>query len=564
MSYLVLSRKYRPQRFQEVVAQDHVTRTLKHALEADRLAHAILFTGPRGTGKTTVARILAKAVNCDSGPTATPCNQCQSCNEITAGSSADVYEIDGASNNSVDQVRELRDNAVYKPAYSRSKIYIIDEVHMLSVSAFNALLKILEEPPDHVLFFFATTEPRKIPITILSRCQRHDLRRIASAAIVDQMAALCAKEKVEVPEATLRLIAKEADGSMRDALSLLDQVIVLGGDKIDHHEVVELLGVVDHTTTEAMADDLIAGRSQALLACIDEIYAHGQDIYGAFADLTAQIRRLLVIKLVPEPEKILDISEAERAELQAKVETVSAPWLQTLFEQLTQAEPAVRLAKHPRLTLEMVMLKLAQAKPVLPIDTLIDKIDCLRQSVADALSAVAATDSDDMSVSVSPATPDAAPAQSPVQAPTAAAQSARGDEENAAAPFSHEPGNLTATWGEIKTRVAEAKPSLAASLKNVAIAQTGPRELTLEIKGSDFSRARVASKTSLALIAKAANIVLGGQWHLKLNRKTSPSPEHKAQAQRKKSAASGHPLVNEALTIFEGEVIDVITQEEKR
>jgi DNA polymerase-3 subunit gamma/tau len=561
MPYLVLSRKYRPQRFEEVVAQDHVTQTLKHALEADRLAHAILFTGPRGTGKTTVARILAKAVNCDSGPTATPCNQCRACSEITNGSSADVFEIDGASNNSVDQVRELRDNAVYKPAYSRFKIYIIDEVHMLSVSAFNALLKILEEPPAHVLFFFATTEPRKIPITILSRCQRHDMRRIAAAAIVEQMTALCAKEQVIVPEPTLRLIAKEADGSMRDALSLLDQVIVLGGDQIDHHLVVDLLGVVDHATTEAMADDLIVGNGQAILAKINEIYTHGQDIYGAYADLTAYIRRLLVAKLVPEPDKILDITEAERREMQAKVENVSAALLQSLFEQLTQAEPSVRMAKQPRLTLEMVLLKLVQTRPVLPIDTLIDKIDRLRQSFADALEAGGATGPDDPNMVAPRPEPASIEKITPDRTVDQPAENNQASKEPA-----DMSGKLSAAWDKIQAVVAESKPSLAASLSQVGILQTGPNELTLEINGSDFSRVRVANKINLAIIGKAVNTVLGDRWHLKLKNETSPSSNRvpKRQVQRKRSAATSHPLINEAVTIFEGEVIDVITQKEKR
>ncbi|MBL0713757.1 MAG: DNA polymerase III subunit gamma/tau [Desulfosarcina sp.] len=225
MGYLVLARKYRPQSFEEVVGQVHVTQTLANAIRHQRVAHAILFSGPRGTGKTSVARILAKAMNCMQGATPSPCNQCRSCIEITNGSAADVFEIDGASNNSVDQVRELRENVKYMPAYSPHKIYIIDEVHMLSTAAFNALLKTLEEPPPHVIFLFATTEAHKIPITILSRCQRYDFRRVDFDKLVGHMARLCQKEDIVLPEESLATIAREAGGSIRDALSLLDQVM---------------------------------------------------------------------------------------------------------------------------------------------------------------------------------------------------------------------------------------------------------------------------------------------------------------------------------------------------
>ena len=211
MSYLVLARKYRPQTFEEVIGQDHITRTLANAISSDRVAHAILFSGPRGTGKTTVARILAKTMNCKKGPAPIPCNECRSCKEITSGRAVDVYEIDGASNNSVDQIRELRENVRYMPAHSLYKIYIIDEVHMLSKSAFNALLKTLEEPPSHVMFIFATTEPNKIPITILSRCQRHDFRRISLESISKHMSLLCSKEGKDIKNESLELIAREAD-----------------------------------------------------------------------------------------------------------------------------------------------------------------------------------------------------------------------------------------------------------------------------------------------------------------------------------------------------------------
>ncbi|MBF0469458.1 MAG: DNA polymerase III subunit gamma/tau, partial [Desulfamplus sp.] len=246
MSYKVLALKYRPQNFQNVIGQEHVTTTLSNAISSNRVAHAILFTGPRGTGKTTIARILAKAMNCEQGPTPTPCNICRSCKSITSGNASDVFEIDGASNNSVDQIRELRANVTYMPTSSKFKIYIIDEVHMLSIAAFNALLKTLEEPPEHVIFIFATTESHKIPITILSRCQRHDLGRLKLDQISDHLQELCKKENFIVSRESTDLVASEADGSMRDSLSLLDRILSSSPSKeISHDSILNNLGIID-------------------------------------------------------------------------------------------------------------------------------------------------------------------------------------------------------------------------------------------------------------------------------------------------------------------------------
>jgi DNA polymerase-3 subunit gamma/tau len=271
MSYLVLARKYRPQSFEQVVAQAHITLTLSNAISADRVAHAILFSGPRGTGKTTVARILAKAMNCKNGPTPSPCNECSSCKEITDGHAVDVYEIDGASNNSVDQVRELRENLKYMPAGSLYKIYIIDEVHMLSTPAFNALLKTLEEPPAHVMFIFATTEPQKIPITILSRCQRHDFKRINLESISSHLAFICSREDFDINDDSLEIIAREAGGSMRDAISLLDQVMSCSQESITHEQLLDILGVIDRKFLFGLSDAILRGELTTALDVLDDI-----------------------------------------------------------------------------------------------------------------------------------------------------------------------------------------------------------------------------------------------------------------------------------------------------
>jgi len=331
VSYLVLARKYRPQTFETVVGQAHVTQTLMHSIAADRVAHAILFAGPRGTGKTTVARILAKAMNCEKGPTAQPCNTCRSCREITADSSADVFEIDGASNNSVDQIRQLRDNIVFMPNNSRYKIYIIDEVHMLSLSAFNALLKTLEEPPPHVLFLFATTEIQKIPITILSRCQRHDLRRIDHDSIVNHLVLLCKKEKIDILPESLSLIARQADGSMRDALSLLDQVMSGSEGTVRHEFVLDILGCVDRSAIADLGDALISGDIRRMLAKIDEIYINGQDLHRVYNDLLTYLRDMMVVKVATAPGKLIDLSETEIRALASQAEKVSEAHLAWLF-----------------------------------------------------------------------------------------------------------------------------------------------------------------------------------------------------------------------------------------
>ena len=377
MTYLVLARKYRPQTFEEVVGQEHVTRTLKNAISGNRVAHAILFSGPRGTGKTTIARILAKAVNCESGPTPTPCNACRSCQDITAGRGVDVFEIDGASNNSVDQVRELRDNSRYMPAHSRYKIYIIDEVHMLSIAAFNALLKTLEEPPAHVLFFFATTEAHKIPITILSRCQHHDLRRIESAAISQHMEALCRQEAVSISSGNLWAIARESGGSMRDALSLLDQVLASRDGQIDDEYVMNLLGGMDRQVLYDLSEATFARDISRTVALIDAVFKKGQDLKRFYADLLLHFRYLMLVKMDARPDMLVDLPPNEIETLARQVKGVSIAFIDQVFTLLFNAEPSVRHASQPRLAIEMAFFKIQQITPALPIDLLIEQLDRL-------------------------------------------------------------------------------------------------------------------------------------------------------------------------------------------
>ncbi|MDP9098671.1 MAG: DNA polymerase III subunit gamma/tau, partial [Verrucomicrobiota bacterium] len=360
MSYQVFARKYRPQTFDDLVGQTHVTRTLKNAVEQNRLAHAYLFVGPRGIGKTSTARILAKALNCVNGPTVTPCGVCDSCKEITAGNSLDVLEIDGASNNGVEQVRELRDNVRYAPSKGHFKIYIIDEVHMLTSAAFNALLKTLEEPPPHVKFVFATTEIRKVPITVLSRCQRFDLRRISIAELTGLFARISTQEGVTAEPAALDLIARAADGSARDGLSLLDQAIAQAGSDgpVTAADTTDMLGLADRSSIFELIEAIIAGQTEAALTITDRAHQRGADlgvILGDLLDLTHTLTRLKTVSGLADGA---DLPEMERIRGAGLAARLGVPVLGRLWQMLLKGTQEVEAASDRRAAAEMVLIRL--------------------------------------------------------------------------------------------------------------------------------------------------------------------------------------------------------------
>ncbi len=383
MSYRVLALKYRPQTFQDVIGQTHVTQTLSNAILSGRVAHAILFSGPRGTGKTSIARILAKAMNCDDGPTPSPCNKCKSCIEITAGNATDVFEVDGASNNSVDQIRELRENVTYLPISSPRKIYIIDEVHMLSTAAFNALLKTLEEPPEHVLFIFATTEPHKIPITILSRCQRHNLGRIGLTEIANHLEWLASQEGFKISRESASLIASEADGSMRDSLSLLDRVISSSSDvDISHDHILNNLGIIDKKILLDMASAIFRADGVQILQTISQVRDLGFDLKKIYAGLVELFRNILVVKLCPDSSSFSDISAHDREQLSAMTVPGTHAYLSQMLTLLLKEEQLIRFSTHTRTALETILLQLIQIRPGTDMDAIITRLDALARNVA--------------------------------------------------------------------------------------------------------------------------------------------------------------------------------------
>ena len=558
MAYLVLARKYRPQTFDEVVGQEHVTRTLKNAISGGRVAHAILFSGPRGTGKTTIARILAKAVNCESGPTPIPCNACRSCKDITAGRGVDVFEIDGASNNSVDQVRELRDNSRYMPAHSRFKIYIIDEVHMLSIAAFNALLKTLEEPPAHVLFFFATTEAHKIPITILSRCQRHDLRRIDIAAISQQMEALCRHEAVSISPGNLWTIARESGGSMRDALSLLDQILACRDGQVDDEYVMNLLGGMDRQVLFDLSEATFTRDISRTLAAIDTVYKNGQDLKRFYADLLMHFRHLMLIKMNARTDRLVDLSPNEIETLARQVEGVPLTFIDQVFTLLFNAESSVRYAAQPRLAIEMAFFKIQQITPALPIDLLIERLDSLLHDPnLRPVSGIVEAQSGYGDATIPP---QAEAHRMPMVDGHAVGPKYEGNEPpgnpDGARPDVY--GSGKEAWPMVIALIAKTKPSIAAALSRSQLISVSEQTFSVRVQDNDYSMNLV--KKNLPMIDAACRELAGRGIHVDFS-SGDTDEEHATSAKQKaddiRQQLLNHPLVADAVEIFSGKIEEI-------
>ncbi|WP_456434099.1 DNA polymerase III subunit gamma/tau [Thermosulfuriphilus sp.] len=380
MAYLVLARKYRPQTFDEVVGQDHITSTLKKALASGRVAHALLFSGIRGVGKTSVARILAKALNCEQGPAENPCNQCSLCQEITAGRAVDVHEIDGASNRGIDEIRELRENIRFLPARARYKIYIIDEVHMLTKEAFNALLKTLEEPPGHVYFVLATTEAHKVPLTIVSRCQRYEFRRLPVRRLMDHLRRIAAAEGLEIEEGALSLIAQAAEGSIRDALSLLDQALAAGART--EAQVIETLGLVSREVIQELIIAILEADSKGAISVIGRAADFGYDLLRLSEDLVVAFRDLMVIRLCGADEELINLPPEEIGRLEALARKISPETLHLYFQILLREHEQVRRSAIPRLALEMAVLKASQVKNVVSLEEVLKELKRLKSGTS--------------------------------------------------------------------------------------------------------------------------------------------------------------------------------------
>jgi len=559
--YEVIARRWRPKTFDAVVGQRNVTETLKNAIVANRVAHALLFAGPRGVGKTTTARIVAKALNCDRGPTPAPCGVCGACEEIASGRSLDCLEVDAASNTQVEKTRDLLETVQYAPTRGRHKVYIVDEAHMLSTSSFNALLKTLEEPPPRVIFILATTEPNRIPLTIHSRCQRHDFRLLSLREIIGQLREIVGAEGVATDEEALVVLAQAAGGSMRDAQSLLDQAIACLGDRLEASRVADLLGLVKADALVEASEAILARDAARALRLVDRLASRGQDVRQFVLELIAHLRDLVILKVCPDPGSLLEGARVGVEVARPQAGRASLPELELMIKTLQHAEGEMRRAPQPRFLLEMALIRLTEIRKAQALDEILGKLVALEGRLTGGPAAVVATNElplfsgRQMQVSAErpaqsmpgaeapPATPDARPSL----------EAARLDD----AP------NLAAEWAAVVGRLRGRK-RLASVLTEVRPAGLTAEALSLEVKnGNAFIRDTLEDPDTRKLIADAAAESLGRRLRIEYHFAAPSSPGPELAEPRRASAAAlrlrEHPLVRDALSMFGGTIVHEIS-----
>jgi DNA polymerase III subunit gamma/tau len=536
VNYEVFARKYRPQTFDDLVGQTHVSRTLKNAVAQNRLAHAYLFVGPRGVGKTSTARILAKSLNCIKGPTVTPCGVCHNCREIAGGNSLDVIEIDGASNNSVEDVRQLRENVRYAPAKGRYKIYLIDEVHMLSSAAFNALLKTLEEPPDHVKFIFATTEPQKVLATILSRCQRFDLHRIPANLIAQHLQFIAKKEKITLQPAAAYAIARGAEGGLRDAESMLDQLVAFCGEKITESDVLNVFGFTSEQTVGDLTGRILRGETPEAIDLLHEQCEAGKDMMRLMADLIPYLRDLLVFKAKPDALNE-DVDPDVQKSLTAHAELISTDRLLELIDQFAAAEGRMKWAPNKKLHFEVAIIKAIQSLGQATLDEVIEKLGELRDGSGKPLPGIGDTgrpkESDTQRAGVTP------PGYSKTRV-----------EETSDA---IEPQEL---WGRVLARIPGQKGFVRNSAAVAHVLGIDGRNFKLGFAAADKAAMDIlGTQANRKFVETLLHEISGKDWTLKLTvSEELSSKSSTAVAEGSPNDFKDEPLIQEAIELFNARV----------
>ncbi len=599
MEFQVSARKYRPTTFEEVMGQPHVVQTLTNAIARKQVAHAYVFSGMRGVGKTTVARILAKSLNCEKGPTSQPCGTCPSCVEITRGNSVDVIEIDGASNTGVDDVRELRENVKFAPFHGAYRVYIIDEVHMLSNSAFNALLKILEEPPSHAVFIFATTEVHKIPATILSRCQHFTFRRISRVEIISQLRHVAAQAGVAVEDRSLSVLARASEGSMRDALSLLDQAVSFGGETLQHEDLEALIGSVPDELVRQMIEAILAHQAAQAMTLVGEAINQGFDVRVYCREILERLRNLLVACVVPSPQQVIDLlelGEEEGKQIIEQAQSCSEPYLQTLFSILSRTEDSLRGSSHPRFLIEAAVVRAALVDPNAPLTAHAEPSTSLKSELPKKSQSSAAQPSvgDNASESLptpppaekrqasqkkgpesSPPSADASAMRPPVsptakektRRPTLTDSSWEKPQESLAkvdGSSSGQAGKLD--WELVVNRMMTDHPNIGSFLeKGSVVTQASDHVVIGYSKRDAIARWRTDKPENRALIAKVCGEIAGCPIRVQVieiqDGQHRPPSMGELRAKKKREddqdlmrEVKAHPLVKEALELFGGEL----------